>query len=376
MDKVVDNTECRIRVYDQDFNWIAETHQAESVQFTRELYRPGTFEIHIHPDKIGALDILQRDNIIVINQDGHKSGIVRDFYIDESRNKREYVIYGDTGSGLTYQRQTIPPNQVQDPNALGWDKISSNAESVIKHYANRNIVAPYDNNRKIPHVIMATNQNRGITMPWRSRFSILSEELYNICAYSEIGYEIYADTANKQWIFDVIQGANRTKSQSVLSPVSFNMEYQNVDSYRYTEDYQNYRNVGIAGGQGEDENRLIYVIGGTEYTGLQRWETFLDCGNAADITELKYYGEQKLNEFREAKTVEVSALPRVFIFNEDYFLGDKVSVYISRLGLSIDSRITSVKEIWERPSGYKIEMRFGGRLPNLFTILNKSEEVR
>ena len=336
----------------------------------------GKFEIHIHLDKTGALDLCKRGNIIIINRDGRKSGIVRDFYIEEARGGAALVIFGDTGSGLTKQRLTVPPTQAQDINALGWDKIRAPAETVIKHYASRNMVTPFDVQRKFPHLVIVPSRGEGVEMPWRSRFSKLDEELYNICSYAEMGYEIYADTANKQWIFDTISGTDRTRNQDAVSPVTFNTEYQNVDSYRYTEDFQNYKNTGYAGGQGEDENRLIYILGGAENSGLNRHETFLDCGNAADITELTYYGNQKLNEFKEAKTVEALALPRVFIFEKDYFPGDKVSVSVSRLGLSVDARITAVKEIWERQTGYKTEIRFGERLPTLFTILNTTKEVR
>jgi hypothetical protein len=137
-----------------------------------------------------------------------------------------------------------------------------------------------------------------------------------------------------------------------------------------SEIFQNYKNTGYAGGSGEDENRLVYILGANE-TGLNRWETFLDCGNAADIDELKYYGEQKLSEFREAKTIEAELLPRVFEFERDYFLGDVVGVMVERLGLEISARITAVKEIWERESGYRQELRFGGKVPNIFTILQK-----
>ncbi|MDR2903552.1 MAG: siphovirus ReqiPepy6 Gp37-like family protein [Clostridiales bacterium] len=369
------NSECQIRIYDPDFNWVAETHQAESVQFTRELYGVGSFEIHIHPDKSGAMELIKPKNIIVINHDGHKSGIVREFTIEESRGKSEFVIYGDTGSGKTRQMITVPPTQKQDANALGWDKINAAAETVIKHYAGMNMVTSYDRGRIHPHVTMTPDQARGTVIPWKSRYAKLDEELYNICSYADIGYEIYADTANKRWLFDVITGTDRSKSQDAVSPVSFTMEYQNLDSYRYVEDYQNYKNVGYTGGSGEDENRLVYTIG-ANITGDDRWETFLDCGNAANIDELIYYGNQKMNEYKEAKTVEVSALPRAFIFDKDYFLGDIVTIIISRIGLRLDTRITAVKEIWERPSGYKAEARFGDKVPNIFTILNKSKEVR
>lgn len=367
--------DCEIRVYDSDFNWLAAARLAESVQFGRELYGAGRFEIHIQPDKAGAAALARRGNIVVINGNPHKSGVVRDFYIEGGRNGEQFVIYGETGNGLLRQRIIVPPTSAQVPGSLGWDRVSGPAESVIKHYAAAQTAAPYDAKRAVENLVIAPDLGRGRVFPWQARYTNLAEELANIGAYAETGFEFYADSRAKQWVFDVIPGGDRSKGQELNSPVSFNMEYQNVDGYKYTENYNNYRNTGYAGGAGSDENRLIYTLG-ADNTGVDRWETFLDCGDAANINELIYYGGQKLSEYAAAKTVEANALPRVFIFERDYFLGDKVTVYISRLGLSLDTRITGVKEIWERKSGYKTEIRFGEKVPNLFTILRKTEAVR
>jgi hypothetical protein len=238
-----------------------------------------------------------------------------------------------------------------------------------------NMVTPHDSNRKIPNLIMAKDERRGIETPWSSRYNPLDEELKKLCAHCDMGYEIYADTTNRRWIFDAIAGVDRTKAQSSVSPVFFSLESRNIGHYKYTEDYQDYSNTGYSGGAGEDERRLIYILG-SENEGLRRHETFLDCGNVDLIDELIYYASQKLSEYKEAKTLETTALPRVFIFGRDYFIGDKVSVYISRLNLSLETRVTAVREIWERQTGYRTEMRLGGELPNLYTILKKSSEVR
>lgn len=367
--------ECDIRIYDERFCWVGGALLAESVQITRDLHGPGHFEIHIHPDKMGALELARRNNVIVVNRDGRKSGIVRDFYVTAERGKTEFVVHGDTGAGLTKQRVTVPPTQAQDPNALGWDSVRGPAETVIKHYAARNLTAPFDPARRMPNLHMAPDLKRGMEVPWRSRYAKLDEALRGICAFADIGYEIVADTAGRRWVFDVVPGTDRSKSQSAVSPVVFNLEYQNVEGYRYAEDYQNYKNTGYAGGQGEDENRLVMAIG-AENAGLGRHEVFLDCGNAEHVDELLHYGRQKLSEYAEAKTVEASALPRVFTFEKDYFLGDKVTVQIARLGLSLNVRVTSVKEVWERGTGHRAELRFGGKLPNIFTILGNGREVR
>jgi len=348
---------------------------AESAQFTRELYGTGRFEIHIHPDQVGALDLAKRGNIIVINGDGNKSGIVRDFGIAEDRGRSQVVIYGETGAGLMRQRVTVPPTNTQAPGSLGWDRVRGNAETVMKHYINRNLVNPFDVNRGVPRLVIADNQGRGETFPWQTRFQRLSDELANIGNFAEMGFSFAADTANKQWVFDVIDGTDRSKRPENTSPVVFRMEHSSIDGYRYAEDFSRHRTTGYALGAGEDENRMMHVLGAS-VTGLDRFEEVLDLGSPENIDELISYGGQRLNEFQEVKTVEANALPKTFKFEKDYFLGDLVTVHISRLGLELNTRITSVTEIWQRNDGYQTDIRFGGELPNVFTIWNRREEVR
>jgi hypothetical protein len=366
---------CSIRIYDRNFNWLNETSLAESVSFTRELYDAGHFEIHIHPDKEAANDLIREGNIVIINRDGNKAGIIRDFQLTEGRNGREFVIYGDMANGLTRTRITVPPTEAQRPGSLGWDRIRGHAETVIKHYAAINMTKPFNENRVIPRLYMADDLRRGMILPWQTRYEPLNEALANICHFAEMGYRISASAENAHWLFDVIPGTDRTQTQETVSPVTFRMEYNNIDNYRYAENRQNYRNAGYAGGQGEDENRLIYILN-DKSTGLDRREVFLDCGNANNIDELIYYGNQRLADFYEAKTIEASALPFTFIFEKDYFLGDIVTVIISRLNLTVETRITAIRETWERNAGHTVEARFGERLPNLFTILQKTEVIR
>jgi hypothetical protein len=311
----------------------------------------------------------------VINRDGSKAGIVRDFHISENRHKQVFVIYGTMADGMTRRRLTVPPTEAQRPGSLGWDRIRGPAETVIKHYARQHMTTPYNAKRAIGRLFVAESLGRGNTFPWQTRYEPLNEVLLHIGQFSEMGYAILADVENARWLFDVIPGTDRTMSQDEVSPVTFRMEFANIHDYRYAEDRQNHRNTGYAGGQGEDERRLMYILG-DENEGLDRHEVFLDCGNAETIDELLRLGGQRLSEFYEAKTIEMMALPRTFVFEKDYFLGDKVTVIISRLGLALDTRITSVKETWERASGHTVEARFGEKLPNLFTILERTEVVR
>lgn len=363
-----------IRFYDKKFNWIGVINLCRYLQFKRELYGVGTFELQVSLNTKGILELCKIGNIIVINGDGKKSGIIRGFTIEKSRGNSVVTINGHTGDGLTTQKIVVPPTASQDSNALGWEKVSGNAETVIKHFINRNMYNAYDKNRNIENLIVAENTNFGKTFPWKARYTNLAEELENICSYAQVGYSIYADIKNKKWVFDILRGKDRTKSQQEISPVVFRTEYSNIEEFTYTEDYLDYANTGYAGGYGEDEKRLMYILN-PENKDVDRFETFLDCSNNDNITDLMYYAKQKMVDYEPKKTIELLTLPRTFIFEDDYFLGDKVSVYIDKLGLEIDVVVTSVIETWEREGGYICELRLGDKVPNIFSIKNK-EAIR
>jgi len=366
---------CEIRIYNADFEWIDVVRMPQSVQFARDIYGAGNFEIHIHPESPGALSLCGRGNIIMIDGRQDITGVVRNFSLSDSVQNSDFIIYGETGAGFFRQRVCVPPTNVQVPLSDGFDKITSNAESVLKHYVNRNVVNPYDISRKIENFSIAVNKNRGQAIQWQARYTELLEELSAIGEQAQTGFKVTADVIGKKWIFDVLEGTDRTRQQSVLSPVTFTMEFQNVAEYSYTEDYSEFRNMGYAGGKGDAAARQIAVINGTK-TGRNRYETFLDCSGAENTTELNQLGKQLLGEMTASTNIEASALPRVFEFEKDYFLGDIVTLALKRFDMEIPVRVTAVKEIWERQSGHKMELRFGEKLPDIFSVLTQRKLVK
>lgn len=359
-----------IRFYDKKFNWIGVINLCNYLQFKRELYGVGSFELQVSLNIKGILELCKIGNIIIVNGDSHKVGIIRSFKIEDSRKGGAITINGHTGDGLTTQKIVVPPNASQNSNALGWEKIEGNAETVIKHFIDRNMYNAYDKNRNRENLEIAKNTNFGKSFPWKARYTNLAEELENICSYAQVGYSISVDLKNKKWVFDILRCKDRTKTQKELSPVVFRTEYSNIDEFTYIEDYLDYANTGYAGGSGEDEKRLIYILN-PDNKDFDRFETFLDCANSDNINDLMYYAKQKMVDFEPKKTIELLTLPRTFTFEKDYFLGDKVSVYIDKIGLEIDVIVTSVIEMWEREGGYICELRLGDKVPNVFSIRNK-----
>ncbi len=347
-----------IRIISPEFDLLAEIDDFESLQFTRRWYRQGEFELHININKNNT-EVLQKDNLIMLGADTHKVGIIRHREIkldDQGNASEELIIKGPSLQGITGRRVTVPPA------GQGYDRIRANTETVIKHYINTNIINPTDVSRKIPQVIIASDLFRGIEVPWQTRFEQLDTVLQEIAEWCDIGWDIYLDIENKKWVFDVFEGRDLTTDQEELPPVIFSVEFDNIKEQHFIDSSLNYKNVGYAGGQGEEELRLIQQIGTAE--GLARHEIFLDCSDSADADELTSNGQQKLAEFKRVQSFDVSIIQSSFIYGVDWDLGDIVTVQSKKWGITMNSRITEVKEVYE-VSGFSLNATFGNNVPTL-----------
>lgn len=68
------------------------------------------------------------------------------------------------------------------------------------------------------------------------------------------------------------EGQDLTAQQSERPRVIFSHEFDNIQSQQYIDSLLQYKNVGYAGGKGEDEDRVMQMVGGG--TGLARREVF------------------------------------------------------------------------------------------------------
>ena len=137
-----------------------------------------------------------------------------------------------------------------------------------------------------------------------------------------------------------------------------------------TDDSYNYKNVGYVAGKGENEDRLITVLGNA--TGFDRREVLIDLNNIEDPLELKQEGQKKLDTYKEIKSIEgkIYQIPNME-YDEDFFLGDIVTLEID--GIYKDKRITQAKEVYER-NNISVELGFGDKVPSLAEQIKKMTE--
>jgi len=375
-----ENMTLPLRIMNRNFELITEIDQYSSLQITRSWHGIGSLELRINRYLPGANELI-RGRIIFPHNKLNKGYMIKHREIELNENGKaseNWIIRALPLKSWTGQRITYPPS------TTAYDNKQADAESVLYHYVENNLVAPVDVNRAISDVVVATNLNRGQIVSWRSRFKNLAEELSEISMISGLGWNVDIDTTNQQFVFKVLEGRDLTVNQYILPPAIFSPEFNTIGQLSYTESDLNYRNTAIVAGQGEGLARRIIEVGIT--TGHDRYELFIDARDVAEETEadppvarpvldieadLTIRGQQALTEYQQEIYLEGQALTKSqLIYERDYDLGDMVTLQEREWGITRNARITEAKEIYEQ-SGKKIELVFDYSRPTLISKIKQ-----
>jgi hypothetical protein len=368
-----------IRILSSNIDIIGEVDNYESMFFSRKFHETGDIELTINRYKKHA-DAFLKGNLILVGKDLNKVFLIkhREIELDEDGKATEnWIIKGLALKTVVGQRITMPPS------TTAYDNKQGNAETVMKHYVNNNCINPVDPRRKIEQLVLAPNLNRGETVSWQSRFKNLADELTDISLATGLGWDVTIDLKTKKWVFDVVVGKNVTVNQSSNPPVIFSPQFESLQSLHYTESEMNYKNTAYVGGQGEGVERRIIELG--QDTGLNRHELFIDARDVSEkddddnereeadiIKDLTDRGNQELSQLVQEHYLEGQILTySPFEYQVDYDLGDIVTIQSKDWGVTMDTRITEVKEIYET-DGFRIEGTFGNNIPTLTQKIKKS----
>lgn len=359
-----------IRIFTPSTQMVAEIDNYEYLSMTRRWHSVGEIELRINRYK-KKVDQLTKNSIIVPDKEPHKAFIIKHREIELDANGKvteNWLIKGYSLQGIVGQRVTVPPS------TTAYDNKSGPAETVMKHYVNNHVVNPVDINRKIDQVSISLDQGRGSSISWQSRFKNLAEELTNISFATGLGWNVYMDLEQKKWVFEVYDGRDLSVNQNINKKVIFSPEFESIKTQSFSDSDVNFKNFGYVGGQGEGEARDIVGVG--DASGLSRLETFIDARDVEDIALLPDRGQQKLNEFAVEQFFEGQILTKSpFVYGKDWDLGDIATLQNRGWGVTMDSRITEVKEIYE-PSGFQLEATFGKSRPTLISKLKqKFDEI-
>lgn len=270
----------------------------------------------------------------------------------------------------------------------GQQEFTGTIESVMKSFVRLNAIEPVNPNRIIPNLILNTdNEITGATTEGCS-YKQLDDYLFEIANKHEVSWDILFDYSNQKYVFDVWKGADRSTQQTNNPHVIFSQEFDNVLKQHYFESDSEVKTTALVAGEGEGTGRTLITVN-DELTGLEREELYVDArdlqstyrnSNEQDVTLtpaqysslLSERGKSKLAENKRIQTFESDVdLHSSFIYGQDYFMGDIVSIKNLKLNVILHTRIMSVIEVFSS-SGKTLSVNFGSNIPTLLDKIKKA----
>ena len=332
-----------IYILDANFD-VATTEDAyESLVWNERYNSPGDFELVI-PATASSVASIGMDSYLYIEK-SEKIMIVE-----------QQMPYTDVEDGHTIMFKGRSLESILDRRII-WQQttLSGNVHNAIKRLITEAIINPTVASRQISNFIFEDSTDTAVTSLTMDEMQFtgdnLLEVIESICQSFKIGFKIYLNS-NKQFVFKLYAGTNRTKEQTAVPQVEFSLNNDNLFSGKLTINKAEYKNVTLIGGEGEGLERRTQTYGTA--SGLDRREYFTDArdisSNNGEIADTEYNnmlierGKQKLNEQIISKEVdaEVDTLPgAMYVFNKDYFLGDLVE-NVDIYGTRSVSRVTEM----------------------------------
>lgn len=379
----------QLYVLDRNFTVLGIIDNYECLMWKRNYYKSGIFSMQIIPT-FEQFELLKKGNILLKNDNTKEAMYIDHRELEENEDGEEVLLVEGYSLTQWIDRRITLYKQLE----------KGNAETVIRNYINTNCIDTKDINRKLPNLLQGVNNNLGQEVDYNSHYKPLLEEIESIATTNELGYRIDLDLPNKQYIFEVYKGLDRTVNQNLNSKAIFSTEFENVSKQKYVDSDNNYRNMVLVAGAGEDENRKTLTLG-IENEGLNRYELFVDARDISDkesktrivIDEftgeereetyeveipietynklLEARGKDKLSECTKIETFDcVISNTNNLIYRTDYDLGDKVSIINKKWGLMLNERIISITETYDS-EGLNIDIEIGNNIPTLIEKIKR-----
>lgn len=310
-----------------------------SIIWTNRYYTYGDFELYLSVTK-NNLSILQEGYYLI--REGYETNamIIDKIVISTDIENGNYLtITGKCLKSIVYRR--IIWNQT---NMVGQ------LESCISRLLNENIINPEINSRQISNFVNGNTLATSISVTAQYTGDNLGETIAAICQNYGLGWDVQLDLNNKQFVFVLYKGTDRSYDQNTVPWIIFSNEYENLLTTTYTFDKSKYSNVAKVAGEGEGIARKFVTIGNA--SGLSRYELYVDArdvsSNDGEISASEYNsqliqrGNEKLTEvdFTENFEGEVET-NYTYQYDRDYFLGDIVEV-VNEYGIAASTRILEV----------------------------------
>lgn len=255
--------------------------------------------------------------------------------------------------------------------------------TIMYDIVTQNCINPVDNKRKIPYLECAPDTHVGNKILYQKTGGYVYDSIENISKGQELGFRINFKPNEKKMVFEVFKGLDRSWDQQINDSVQFSTDVDDILTSSYYFNSQDFKNVVFVSGEDSGTSRKKIVTGEVDSVGLNRNELFVDArdlqsrytddsGMEHELTEqeyldtLKQRGIEKIsdNQIAESFEAKLRVIGEVqYVYGEDYFIGDIVTVRDDLLGVTVTGRVTEVEEVWD--DIYSVNITFGYSYPTI-----------
>lgn len=182
-------------------------------------------------------------------------------------------------------------------------------------------------------------------IPFELEIGTVYERIKDICDQYKMGFRLYKGQDDSKLYFNIYQGNDRTTGQTVLDPVVFSSNLDNLSKIQELTSVENLRNVAFV--YSKTKSIFVYADGTDSSTsGFSRRAIFVDATSVEETTEpaltkiLTQKGNEALSKHRSITAFdgEISQIDQ-YIYGVHYELGDLVEMH-SGTGTTNNMRVT------------------------------------
>lgn len=317
-----------------------------SLIWTVRYSRRGDFELMVKatPEMVARL---QKGFYVVRDEDA--TGAFDSVMIIQNIVVQSDVTEGDNLIVSGYDLKDFLHRRVIDSQTVFSNRPLKNVVSSLLMY---NITSPTDGRRLIEDFYFDDSSTVGASdnVTLQVTGDNLGDYIEELLEKFGYGYTVFLDDG-KIYV-RLLNGTDRSRSQSANQYVIFSEGFDNLLSSNYSEDMREFANAAYVAGEGEGSERKIKEIGNA--SGVDRYEIFVDArdisSNDGEITATEYNkmlvsrGEETLAEHAITTMFDGNVNNTVnFILGVDYFLGDIVQIETD-YGIALPARITEIIE--------------------------------
>lgn len=272
-------------------------------------------------------------------------------------------------------------------------QLNGTCQTVVNALLARNIGANAAASRRFPQFQMLHQEDLGGS-PFdytNDSLKALGDEVRDVCQQGKIGYDILVSERDRLYGFYLYDGKNLTSGNSEgNAPCIFSRDFDNVNEQEYEDSLLNLKNCAYVRGASDSQQvQEVVIVDEGGQSGLELREVLVDAtdmertaedasGESHDIPVAAYRamlasrGHTELASMIENYTFESDINIRSNLkYKEDFDLGDRVTCVERRWGITINSRITAIKQTFEGGKTL-IEATFGESAPTLLDQVKKA----